>query len=161
IESGLPAPGFRFSGDDRFVDDYLRSELLTHLSSTEFRFLVHTSILDRMCGSLCDALLGGTTSEEMLRQLEQHNLLVIPLDHRREGDRYHHLFRELLQAELRRGGPELVTDLHLKAARWYEDHGMPDAAIDHAVAAGDTERAGRIVLEVMQPVWAGGRVETV
>jgi LuxR family maltose regulon positive regulatory protein len=161
IESGLPAPGFTFTGDDRFVDDYLRSELLTHVSSAEVRFLVQTSILDRMCGPLCDALLGMTSSARVLRGLEQHNLLVVPLDRRGEWFRYHHLFRELLQAELRRSAPERVDDLHLRAAEWYQHNGMPEAAIEHAAAAGDLARVARIVLDVMQPVWAGGRVETV
>jgi LuxR family maltose regulon positive regulatory protein len=161
IESGLPAPGFTFTGDDRFVDDYLRSELLTHLSSREVHFLLLTSVLDRMCGPLCDALLGGTTSARMLQNLEEHNLLVISLDHRREWYRYHHLFRELLQAELRRTRPELVERLHMQAAEWYEDNGLPEAAIDHAVAAGDFAHVARIVLGIMQPVWAEGRVETV
>ncbi len=162
LESGLPAPGFTFTGDDRFVDDYLHSELLDHLSGPDVRFLTWTSILDRMSGPLCDAVLGGgTASTAMLRRLEEHNLLVVPLDRRREWYRYHHLFQELLQAELRRAAPGLVPELHRRAATWYEDNGMPEAAIDHAAASGDSERVARIVLEVMQPVWAGGRVETV
>jgi LuxR family transcriptional regulator, maltose regulon positive regulatory protein len=161
IESGIPAPGYTFTGEDRFVEDYLRSELLSHLSSAEVGFLVRTSILDRMCGSLCDAVLEVTGSARMLRRLEQHNLLVVPLDRRGEWYRYHHLFRELLQAELRRSNPELADDLHARAAVWYEAHDMPEAAIDHAAAAGAAESAARIVLGVMQPVWARGRVETV
>jgi LuxR family maltose regulon positive regulatory protein len=161
IESGMPGPGFTFSGEDRFVDDYLRSELLTHLSRTDVQFLVRTSILDRMCGPLCDALVGDASSALTLRRLEEHNLLVVPLDRRGEWYRYHHLFRELLQAELRRSEPELVEDLHQRAATWYEANGMPEAAIDHAAAADDLARVARIVLGVMQPVWAGGRVETV
>jgi LuxR family transcriptional regulator, maltose regulon positive regulatory protein len=161
IESGMPALGFTFTGDDRFVEDYLRSELLGHLSRTEVQFLARTSILDRMTGPLCDALVGGSSSALMLQHLEEHNLLVVPLDRRGEWYRYHHLFRELLQAELQRTAPELVDGLHSRAATWYAAHGMPEAAIDHAALAGDTERAARIVLDVMQPVWAGGRVETV
>jgi LuxR family transcriptional regulator, maltose regulon positive regulatory protein len=161
IESGIPAPGHRFTGDDRFVDDYLRSELLSHLSSPEVRFLVQTSVLDRMCGPLCDALLGGTSSAQVLRRLEQHNLFVVPLDRRREWYRYHHLFQELLQAELRRSSPELVEELHGRAADWYESQGMLEAGIDHAASSGNAERVARTVLEIMQPVWAGGRAETV
>src|SRR5262249_13651133 len=118
-------------------------------------------ILEQMCGPLCDALLDTTTSARALRQLEQHNLLVVPLDRRGEWFRYHHLFRELLQAELRRTSPELVEDLHQRAATWYENHEMPEAAIDHAAAAGDFAHVARIMLDVMQPVWASGRVETV
>ena len=114
-----------------------------------------------MCGPLCDVLVDGTSSARMLHRLERHNLLVVPLDRRGEWYRYHHLFRELLQAELRRNTPELVDDLHLLAAHWYEEHGMAEAAIDHATAAGDFENVARIVLEVMQGVWASGRVDTV
>jgi LuxR family maltose regulon positive regulatory protein len=161
LGSGLPPPGFSFTGDDRFVDDYLHSELLDRLSSNDVRFLAWTSILDRMSGPLCDAVLGGTSSAATLRRLEEHNLLVVPLDRRREWYRYHHLFQELLQAELGRSAPGLVPVLHARAASWYEDNRMPEAAIDHAAAAGDSERVARIMLDVMQPVWAAGRVETV
>jgi LuxR family transcriptional regulator, maltose regulon positive regulatory protein len=93
--------------------------------------------------------------------MESRNLLVVPLDRRREWYRYHHLFRELLQAELRRREPHLVRDLHFRAAAWYEANAMPEAAIEHAQAAGDNDRVARLVLELAQPVWAGGRVETV
>jgi LuxR family maltose regulon positive regulatory protein len=161
LGSGLSAPGFTFTGDDRFVDDYLHSELLDHLSTGDVQFLTRTSILDRMCGSLCDALVGGTSSTGVLRRLEEHNLLVVPLDRRREWYRYHHLFQELLQAELRRTSPALVQHLHGLAATWFEDNNLPEEAIDHAAAAEDSERVARIVLDVMQPVWADGRVETV
>ncbi|WP_328522596.1 LuxR C-terminal-related transcriptional regulator [Kribbella sp. NBC_00359] len=161
IQSGSPATGFSFSGDDRLVDDYLRSELLARLSPAQADFLVRTSILDRMSGPLCDAVIGGKQSARMLEDLERHNLLVVPLDRRGEWYRYHHLLREFLQAELRRGDPDLGSELHGRAADWYEANGMADAAVDHADAAGDTERVARLVLEIMQPVWSSGRVDTV
>ena len=161
LTSGMPAPGFSFAGDDRFVDDYLHSELLDHLSPSDLHFLTRTAVLDRMCGPLCDALVGGTSSTAVLRRLEEQNLFVVPLDRHREWYRYHHLFRELLQAELRRASPSLLAGLHARAATWYEQNGLPEAAIDHAAAAGDSEQVARIVLAVMQPVWADGRVETV
>ena len=85
-----------------------------------------------MCGSLCDAILGATGSGRVLEQMEGRNLLVVPLDRRREWYRYHHLFRDLLQAELRRREPDLVQDLHSRAAAWYEANAMPEAAIEHA-----------------------------
>ncbi|HEY7007620.1 MAG TPA: LuxR C-terminal-related transcriptional regulator [Jatrophihabitantaceae bacterium] len=88
-------------------------------------------------------------------------MLVVPQDRRREWYRYHHLLRELLQAELRRSEPELIVELNARAADWYEGNGMPEAAIGHAEAAGDFDRAARLVLELAQPVWASGRVETV
>ncbi|MGW7686326.1 LuxR C-terminal-related transcriptional regulator [Kribbella sp. NPDC054772] len=161
IQSGAPTTGFSFAGDDRLIDEYLRSEVLARLSPDQASFLVRTSVLDRMSGPLCDAVLGGKHSARMLADLERHNLLVVPLDRHGEWYRYHHLFRELLQAELRRGDPDLGTELHSRAADWFEAVGTPEAAIDHADAAGDTERVARLVLELMQPVWAGGRVDTV
>jgi len=153
--------GFSVTGDDRFVGDYLRSELLDRVSRAEVAFLTRTSILDRMCGGLCDAVVGRRGSSRTLEQLESRNLLVVPLDRRREWYRYHHLFRELLHAELRRREPELVAPLHSRAAQWYEANAMPEAAIDHAMAACDAGRVARLVLNQMQPVWASGRIDTV
>jgi LuxR family transcriptional regulator, maltose regulon positive regulatory protein len=153
--------GFTFTGDDRFMGDYLRSELLDRVSPAEASFLMQTSVLDRMCGSLCDAILDGKGSGHVLEQMERRNLLVVPLDRRRQWYRYHHLLRELLRAELRRREPDLVKDLHFRAAAWYEANAMPETAIEHAQAAGDCDRVARLLLELAQPVWAGGRVETV
>ena len=153
--------GFTFTGDDIFMGDYLRSELLDRVSGAEASFLTRTSVLDRMCGSLCDAILGEEGSQRFLERLEARNLLIVPLDRRREWFRYHHLLQELLQAELRRREPDLVQDLHFRAAGWYEANAMPEAAIGHAQAAADYDRVARLVLELAQPVWAGGRVETV
>ena len=152
---------FSVTGDDRFVGDYLRSELLDRGSRAEVAFLTRTSILDRMCGGLCDAVVGRTGSSRTLEQLENRNLLVVPLDRRRGWFRYHHLFRELLHAELTRREPELVARLHSRAAQWYEANAMPEAAIEHAMAARDAARVARLVLNVMQPVWASGRIDTV
>src|SRR5215470_17921769 len=153
--------GFTFTGDDMYMGDYLRSELLDRISAAEASFLVRTSILDRMCGPLCDAILGARGSGAVLEHMEARNLLVVPLDRRREWYRYHHMFRELLQAELRRREPDLVQDLHFRAAAWFEANAMPEAAISHAQAAGDYDRVSRLILELQQPVWASGRVETV
>jgi LuxR family maltose regulon positive regulatory protein len=153
--------GFTFTGDDMYMGDYLRSELLDRISAAEATFLVRTSVLDRMCGPLCDAILGEKGSGRVLEQVEARNLLVVPLDRRREWYRYHHLLRELLQAELRRREADLVLDLHFRAAAWFEANAMPEAAIGHAHAAGDYDRVARLILELQQPVWASGRVETV
>ena len=153
--------GFTFTGDDIYMGDYLRSELLDRMSAAEASFLVRTSVLNRMCGPLCDAILGEQGSGAVLEQLEARNLLVVPLDRRREWYRYHHLLRELLQAELRRREPGLVLDLHFRAAAWFEANAMPEAAIEHAHAAGDYDRLARLILELQQPVWATGRMETV
>ena len=153
--------GFTFTGDDIFMGDYLRSELLDRVSGAVASFLTRTSVLDRMCGSLCDAILDGEGSQRLLERLESRNLLIVPLDRRREWYRYHHLLQELLQAELRRREPDLVQDLHFRAAGWYEANAMPEAAIRHAQAAADYDRVARLVLELAQPVWASGRVEKI
>jgi LuxR family maltose regulon positive regulatory protein len=159
--NGQSAVGFTFTGDDIFMGDYLRSELLDQISGAELSFLTRTSVLDRMCGPLCDAILNEQGSGAVLEQLESRNLLVVPLDRRREWYRYHHLFRELLRAELQRREPGLVQDLNFRAAMWFEANAIPEAAIDHAQAAGDYDRVARLILELQQPVWASGRVETV
>jgi LuxR family maltose regulon positive regulatory protein len=153
--------GFTFTGDDVFMGDYLRSELLVRISAAEASFLSRTSVLDRMCGSLCDAILAENGSGTVLEQMEARNLLVIPLDRRREWYRYHHLLRDLLRSELRRQEPALVQGLHFRAAAWFEANAMPEQAIGHARAAGDYDRVARLVLELQQPVWASGRAETV
>ncbi len=129
-----------FTGDDRFMADYLRSEFLDRVSRSDASFLTRTSILDRMTGPLCDATVGRTGSSRVLRRLEYRNLLVLPLDRTAAWFRYHHLFRELLHAELTQREPEMITELHTRAASWYEANDMLEAAIDHAQLAGDADR---------------------
>jgi LuxR family maltose regulon positive regulatory protein len=153
--------GFTFSGDDRFMSDYVRSELLDHLSPDEVDFLTRSSVLDAMTGPLCDATLGTVGSQRILEQLESRNLLLVPLDHRREWYRYHQLFGELLRAELDRRAPGRASALHHNAAVWYEANGRPETALGHAQAAGDVDTVSRLVLELAQPTWASGRVSTV
>src|SRR5262249_38622447 len=94
-------------------------------------------------------------------RLERDNLLVTPLDHRGEWYRYHHLFRELLHAELQQREPEVIPELHLRAAEWYEANGFPEPAIEHAQAAGDADTGARLVDEICTPVMASGRLDTV
>jgi LuxR family maltose regulon positive regulatory protein len=150
-----------FAGDDRYMGDYLRSEFLGRVSRADVTFLTRTSILDQLSGPLCDATVGGTGSSAVLSRLERRNLLVIPLDRKGEWYRYHHLFRELLHAELARREPEKMPELHVRAAAWYEANLLPEAAIVHAQHAGDADRVERLVLHVANPVWAGGRLDTV
>jgi LuxR family maltose regulon positive regulatory protein len=156
-----PVGGMAFAGDDRFVADYLNSELLSRLPAPQVRFLTRTAVLDRMCGPLCDAVLRANGSAKALESLAGSNLLLVPLDRRRRWYRYHHLFRDLLRAELERREPELIPELHGRAAAWCEANGLEETAIDHAQAAGDADQVARLVLQVMQPVWASGRVDTV
>jgi LuxR family maltose regulon positive regulatory protein len=153
--------GVTFAGDDRLVADYPWFELRSRLPARQVLFLTRTAVLDRMCGPLCDAVLGASGSGRVLESLAESNLLLVPLDRRRDWYRYHHLFRDLLGAELQRREPKLVPQLHLRAAAWCEANGLQQVAIDHAEAAGDADRVARLVLEVMQPVWASGRVDAV
>ena len=132
--------GLPFAGDDRMVAEYLRSELLERLSPEQVTFLTRTSVLDRMCGPMCDAVLEAEGSADILRSLEDSNLLLVALDRKREWYRYHHLFRELLHAELERREPELVGPLHLRAATWSDAQGYRELALEHAQRGGDTER---------------------
>jgi LuxR family maltose regulon positive regulatory protein len=118
-------------------------------------------VLDTMTGPRCDATLGAYGSRLLLEQLESRNLLIVPLDRRRESYRYHQLFGELLRSELERREPDAVAGLHRNAAAWCEANGRPEAALAHAQAAGDIDDVVRLVLELAQPVWASGRVDTV
>jgi LuxR family maltose regulon positive regulatory protein len=150
-----------FTGDDRYMGDYLRSEFLNRVSRAEVSFLTRTSVLERMSGPLCDATLNTRGADRMLEELDSRNLLVVPLDRRRHWYRYHQLFRQLLHAELARREPERIPDLHLRAAAWYEANGRPEAAIEHAQSAGDANWVAQLVLKWSQPVWATGRQDTV
>jgi LuxR family maltose regulon positive regulatory protein len=149
-----------FTGDDRFMADYLRSELLAHLPPELMAFLTRTAVLERMSGPLCDAVLDTTGSSDILAWLEESNLLLVPLDRRRRWYRYHHLFQELLRAELERREPELIPELRHRAAFWFEANGLPESAIDHAQAAGDADRVARLVWQLALPAYGAGRVDT-
>ena len=107
-----------FAGDDRFVSEYFRFELLSRLPVAEARFLQYSSVLDRMCGGLCDAVLQTPRSAQTLETLERTNGFVVPLDRRGEWYRYHHLFGELLRNELERSEPEMVPALNRRAMDW-------------------------------------------
>lgn len=149
-----------FHGDDRFVVDYLRAELLARLKRPEVEFLTRTAILDRMSASLCDAVLERSDSARRLQSLERGAFLV-PLDHRRNWYRYHHLVQEMLASELERREPELRPILHARASAWCEQHDLPEAAIEHATAAGDTDAVARLVTLHALPFYRSGRVVTV
>jgi LuxR family maltose regulon positive regulatory protein len=160
LQAGAPPDGPGFAGDDRLVADYLHSELLARRSPEEVAFLTRTAVLERMCGPLCDAVLGSQGSAGILESMDGANLLLVPLDRRRQWYRYHHLFRDLLGAELSRREPELVPQLHRRAATWYEANGLPEAAVDHAQAGGDADRVAGLVVTLTQPAYAAGRVHT-
>jgi LuxR family maltose regulon positive regulatory protein len=139
-----------FAGDDRHVMDYLVGEVLSRQPKAVHRFLLRTAILERLCGPLCDAVMGeesqGAGSQAILEGLERANLFIVPLDNRRQWYRYHHLFGDLLRHYLRRAlGAQQVRALHQRASEWYERGGLIAEALHHALAAEDVERAARLV----------------
>jgi LuxR family maltose regulon positive regulatory protein len=149
-----------FSGRDRLVSDYLWSELLAHVSADEFRFLTRTAVLERLSGPLCDAVLETSGSAATLESLTRSNLFLIPLDPTGDWYRYHHLFRDLLRAELVRADAELVPRLLARATDWCEANGQPESAIAYAQAAGDVDRVALLVGQWAPPVYQSGRVAT-
>ncbi len=134
-----------FTGDDRFVVDYLAEEVLQRQPDDVRRFLLSTSILDRLTGALCDAVTGQDGGRTTLDVLERRNLFLVPLDARREWYRYHHLFADVLRARLLREQPDRVHDLHRRASRWYEQRGERSEAIGHALAGEDYDRAAGMI----------------
>ena len=150
----------RFNGDDRFVVDYMRSEVLGRLSRERQRFLTRTSILDRLNGPLCDAVLGRSGSTRTLESIERQNLLLVPLDRQREWYRYHNLFRDVLRAELTRREPEAIPELHRKAADRFEELGLLEDALVHAHASGDEDRAAELLQRVGLTAYRTGRIAT-
>lgn len=148
-------------GDERIFADYLREEMLSTLAPSTRTLLTRTSILDQFSGPLCDAVLGGSGAQEVLESLEASNMLLVPLDNQRHWYRCHHLLGELLRTELERTEPELVPRLHDRAATWFEANGQPAAALDHAQAAGDADRAARLFGRIGTVVHGSGRFDTV
>jgi len=180
-----------FSGSHHFVLDYLLEEVLKQQSESVQAFLLRTSILNRLCGPLCDAVLGkdegGRMKDEtivehgadakyfslhpssfILEQLERANLFIVPLDNERRWYRYHHLFADLLRQRLHQsiasstGDPQSrVNELHIRASQWYEDHGLELEAFAHAAAANDIVRAERLIEGHGIPLHVRGAVTTI
>ena len=137
------AAGFvaAFGGSHRYVLDYLAEEVLERQPEQVREFLLETSVLERLCGALCDAVTGRAGGQALLEQIERAGLFLVPLDEVRGWWRYHHLFADLLRVRLHQQRPERVPALHRYAAAWYEEHGLADDAVRHALAAGD--KSGR------------------
>ncbi|MGZ5399808.1 MAG: LuxR C-terminal-related transcriptional regulator, partial [Nocardioides sp.] len=134
-----------FAGDDRFVVDYLVDEVLDQQPTTLRRFLLDTSILGRLTGSLCDAVTGCQDGSSVLEALERRNLLLVPLDDQRRWYRYHHLFADVLQSRLLAERPDDVGPLHRHASDWYQQAGDVEAAVRHALAAGEVDLAADLI----------------
>ena len=149
-----------FSGRDRFIFDYLAEEVLHRQTEDMQTFLLQTSILDRLCAGLCDAVMDRTDSQTMLERLDRANLFIVPLDNERRWYRYHHLFTELLRDRLQRWQPERVCELHRRASRWYERQQLISQAIVHALAAQDFEAAADLIEPMARSLLARGEVKT-
>ncbi len=170
-----------FTGSNRYVLDYLAEEVLRRQDERVQRFLLQTSILERLTGPLCDAVVADPLADEpagpsgafslirlfadspgqaMLVALEQANLFTVPLDAERRWYRYHRLFAEFLRGRLRQAHPDLWPELHRRAARWYEQRGWAAEAVPHALAAQDWEHAARLVEGVAQGLLLRGEMAT-
>lgn len=147
MQGRADVPGFikAFAGDDRYIVDYLVDEVLRRQPEPIRRFLLQTSILNRLNGSLCEAVTHQAEGNTLLETLERSNLFVIPLDDKRQWYRYHHLFGDVLQAHLMKEQPERIAMLHQRASQWYEDNELTADTVHHAFAAADFERAARII----------------
>jgi LuxR family maltose regulon positive regulatory protein len=171
-----------FTGSDRYVLDYLVEEVLQRQPNSVQTFLLQTAILDRLTGSLCDAVMdwrlevGGwkwegdqrptanlqppTSSQQVLEYLEHANLFIVPLDNERQWYRYHRLFADLLRQRLHQAQPDLVPTLHHRASTWHEQNGLMATAIDHALSAGDLERAARLIEQTAEATLMRSEIAT-
>ena len=160
-EGGSPrGAAASFGGDDRFVSAYVESEFLARISRSQREFLTRTAALERMSGPLCEAVLEVPGSAAALTGLAQSNLLLVPLDHRGQWYRYHHLFRDLLLAELERVEPGLLPVLRRRAAAWYLDQDLPEEALEYSILAGDVSTVARLLQTLWSPVYRQGRTAT-
>ena len=163
LQGRIDISGFlaAFTGSHRYVLDYLSDEVLAQQPATVQQFLLHTSILDRLSGPLCDAVMGQEGSQAMLEALERANLFVVALDDERGWYRYHHLFAQMLRRHLQQRKPTLVPELHRRASAWYEQHDLPIEAVQHALAAPDVALAARLIEPIALPIAFQGQITTV
>ncbi len=160
----IPAFLKAFTGSQRYIIDYLTEEVLARQSEAVQSFLLQTAILERLQGSLCEAVIGELGGEAngqmMLEQLEQANLFLVPLDDERRWYRYHQLFAEALRHRLQRKHPTLVPELHQRASAWYEQQGLTYDAVHHALAATDFAQAARLIEQAFNSLVRRGEIAT-
>ncbi len=157
LESSDPSRALReFGGDDRNVFDYFSGEFLRYEPAARLSFLLRTSVLDRFSAPLCDAVLERNDSATMLAELEQCNRFLVPLDHRREWFRYHHLFGEMLRTELARVEPSTAARLRARASDWHEQRGNLPEAIEHALAGGARARTADLLARNLRVLFNTG-----
>jgi LuxR family maltose regulon positive regulatory protein len=148
------------AGSNRYILDYLSEEVLQRQQEDSQAFLLQTSILGRLCSSLCEAVTNHHDSQIMLENLERANLFVVPMDDERCWYRYHRLFADLLVKRLHQVQPDRVCELHRRASIWYERHDNSPEAIEHALLANDHERAGRLIETITESMWGRGEHAT-
>jgi LuxR family transcriptional regulator, maltose regulon positive regulatory protein len=141
----LASAAASFSGEDRFVSEYIESEFLARISRRQRTFLTRTAVLEPICGPLCEAVTDLPGSASDLAELAESNLLLVPLDRHKEWYRYHHLFRDMLLAELHRQDPGLIPVLRRRAAAWCQEYGRPEWALEYSLAAGDVSAVAGLV----------------
>ncbi len=151
-----------FTGSHRYILDYLAGEVLLRQPLEVTEFLLRTSILERMCGPLCNVLTGRDDGQAMLERLEQANLFTLPLDEQHRWYRYHHIFADFLRAKAgQSSGQEGLLALHRRAAAWYEQNGLPAEAIVHALSAHDWGEAARLIEQAaVGTIWGSGQIAT-
>src|SRR5260370_1221200 len=151
-----------FSGSHRYVLDYLSEEVLARQDAAVQQFLLHTCLLERLSGLLCDAVTGQEGSPAIVEPLERANLFVVALDDERRWYRCHHLFAQVLRTHLQQASPALVPTLHRRASAWYEQHDLPAEAVQHALAMPDVELATRLIEPIaFLMVFHQGQIDTV
>ncbi|HWI64249.1 MAG TPA: LuxR C-terminal-related transcriptional regulator [Symbiobacteriaceae bacterium] len=143
-----------FSGDNRYIADYLAEEVIARQPEPVQEFLLGTAILSRLTATLCEAVTGQAGGQAMLERIERSNLFLIPLDTERRWYRYHHLFGDLLRARLMQSRPDLAARLHSRASLWFEESGATLEAVEHALAAGEHERAAGLIEQHADGWWA-------
>jgi LuxR family maltose regulon positive regulatory protein len=151
----------RFGATHRYVLDYVVDEVLAGLPHETHDFLLRTSILERLCGALCDAVAGGSDGQARLEELERSNLLIVPLDEERRWYRYHALFAEILRARLSATHPAEVGALHARASAWHEERANDEEAVAHALASRDVERICRVMVFACRQRLRAGEMSTV
>lgn len=151
----------RLSGKQHLIADYLMDEVLSRQSTEVQRFLLTSSVLDELCASLCDALMGNEEGEPnaqlILEFLERSNLFLIPLDEEHTWFRYHHLLTDVLRTRLEKTQPDTTPNLHRRASQWFERNGQAEKAIEYALAARDPERAASLIEANISTLYNQGR----
>lgn len=162
VRSGAAPPdAIEVGGDDRYISQYLRSEVLNRMTPARKAFLTRTSVLEELSSDVCDFVVERTGSQSVLRSLAESSRFVIPIDRVGHKYRYHQLLGEFLRSELMASDPELVAGLHLRAAEWFDNHGQPIEAVRHAIAAENPRRVADLLQRHARTVYAQGQASTV